>query len=287
MAQLVIASITRIKNDDANFDVRQGFGGNEQHTVRPNDVIFDSAELVPAPATEGSHPTAFRFIANHIPLSVTGTYGFPVGPGTYRLRGNGPGNFQIFSESFNVTGNPGGAAVGFTATLFSNQNLNPGSPFKVAGDWTWTLLPVGNINGVANSGATRLELYFLFGSHALPYVWTDHFLELIRLSFPDYVTVAGVTWDNLEDRIISDIATRLWKLGGPGLRYDSRSDVGGTAQCLLGSNFDLGNMILQTVNFCNCYDLASLVKLALNSLGNKPDPNNANGEIPVSIPMPF
>ncbi|KAK0718566.1 hypothetical protein B0T26DRAFT_752477 [Lasiosphaeria miniovina] len=283
MAAVQITGITRVNGDANNYDIRQGFGAAETFTVRNDDAIFNTADAVPAPPTEAARPAAFLFAAANIPLTVNGTYGFPVGLAAYRLRGDGPGGFQITSQNFNATGVAGGAAVPFTATVFSHAGPQPASPFKVAGDWTWTILPAAGGGGIATSAGTRLEVYFMLGDHDVPFPFAaTQILELIRLSFPTYGTIAGQPWANIEGPLIWEITQRLWLLGRPGLFYDSTFATGGAAQHLLGTNFNLETMVSTVgVRTCNCYDLASLVKLALGSLGKKPDPANNGAEIPV------
>ncbi|KAK3373100.1 hypothetical protein B0T24DRAFT_702497 [Lasiosphaeria ovina] len=290
MATFTVTDIFRVHGDANNYNIRQGFGPAHANTV-VNDAIFDRTEPVPGPVDQGQHPVAFRFDANHIPLTVRGTCDFPVAAANYRLRCTGPGNFQITSQSFNS--GPGGANVVFTATVFSNGALNPLSPFKVAGNWQWTMLRAADNSTLAIAPTTRLEIYFLLGPHSHPGIFaTTFFLELLRLSAPDYVTLAGLAAGALEARIIHDIATRLWNTGvnGTPLYYDCRRGYGGASQHILnGTEFNLETVITKPPHrcTCNCYDLACLVKLTVDSLGQRPGGGAFVAGVAVTYDRPF
>lgn len=231
MAQLVIREITRINLDVKNLEIRQGFGNNKRFTIAGNHIFS---------AADPNHPAAFLYDPNHIPLSVEGSYVFGAVGASYRLRGSGPNGFVITSQSFNVPANPSGRdAFIFTATVFSHQDGVPGSPFKLRGDFTWSILRETNAEVIATSGPTHLELYFMFGEHALPYSWPGiYLLDLIDLSFPDYAAVRNQPWANLEGTIIRNAVRRLWGLGGRQLFYDSTYRTGGASQYLLGTEFN-------------------------------------------------
>ncbi|KAK3375555.1 hypothetical protein B0T24DRAFT_676485 [Lasiosphaeria ovina] len=270
MAAYTITSISRVTNDDLNTDIRVGFGdanapgGGMRMTVR-DDHIYSAADPV--------HPAAFMYAANHIPLVVSGSHLFPAGVAAYRVRGTGPNNFTITTQPFNVTG-VAGTAVNFGASVFSNAGGAPGSPFKVVGNWTWSILNGTTGAVIATSAATPLELYFFFGDHCLPYIYSQtHFLELIRLSIPTYDIVAGQAWAAIELTIIWNAVVNLWNHGGAALCYDSRFRKGGVAEHLRRNNFNLGSIMTRSVATCNCFDLAALAKLTLLSLGR-----NTNGE---------
>ncbi|KAL2024323.1 hypothetical protein VTK56DRAFT_8805 [Thermocarpiscus australiensis] len=275
MSRLDIRQITRISPDPRNLEIREGYGIPARFTVPfPQNHIFSAADP--------DHPTAFLYDPARVPLLVRGAYVFAAGRASYRLRGTGPGNFQITSQAFDVTGTGAGPAVEFTAGPFSHQGGAPGSPFKLQGDWTWSILRAADDGVVTTSVATPLEIYFMFGNPALPGLWPGiYLLDLIRLAFPDYQTVAGQPWANVEGIVIRDAVRRLWGLGGEQMHYDSRYRDGGSTQHLLGTEFNVGTFMTRARNTCNCHDLAALVKVTLGSLGTKPDPLHPGAEVPV------
>ena len=279
MAQLIIETITRVAGDERNLEITQGFGINWALTIQGVSHPFSRAG--------GKHAAAFRYVGNNIPLEVRGTYAFPAGPANYRLRGTGPQNFQITSQNLSVTGTSTGDAVDFTFVGFSHQGGVPGSPFKVDGNWTWTILRATDDSPMAPTATTPLEIYFMFGNHNVPYLWNRRYiLELISPLFPTYQDVANQPWANLEGNIIRNAVRQLWNHGGQRLFYDSTYVSGGATAHLTRFNFNLETIMTRTVNTCNCYDLAALVKVALGSFGLKPDPLHPGNNIPVSGPSP-
>ncbi|KAK3369522.1 hypothetical protein B0T24DRAFT_668959 [Lasiosphaeria ovina] len=273
MANFTITNITRTNGHVNNYNVIEGFGVAAAHTVL-NDAIFDVAEAVPATATEGRHPAAFRYDPNDIPLVVTGSRGAH-SAGQYRLRGTGPGNFQIISQPFALAPGPGPGAGGFTADDFTSV-LNPLGPFRLAGDWQWVMVRAADSSNFANGPATRLEIYFLFGPHTIPTFAGINFpLSLLRLAFPEYATLAGLNAAALQARIITDITNRLWATGmdpGAPMWYDCREAHGGQNVHAIGLDFNLETIITRPIGqtTCNCYDLACWVKLTIDCLGEGP-----------------
>ena len=77
----------------------------------------------------------------------------------------------------------------------------------------------------------------------------------------------------------------LWTLGGPWIRYDSHCRHGGGTWFLVDDLFRLQDMLYPTAErpWCNCADLTTLVKVAADSVGGKPDPNDKDEEVLVSL----
>ena len=276
---LTINSIIRTLDDNTTQYIRQGFGVNERLS---NHEVYRNTDANSLTPTEASRPAAFKLDINHIPLQLTCEFAFPVGQANYFVRGDGPEGFRIDSQTFAVTGNADGTASTFTTPVFGNQHLVVGSPFRVAGDWTFTLVAAANNTEIAASMNIRLEVYFFFGDTATPYAFNDHFIELIRLTIPSYGSVAGRTWAQVENDVVWNIVVNLWTLGGPGLFYDARRGIGGAAQHLNESNLDLETIFAGTKQYCNCYDLAALVKVACGSVGFRPSVTEPGLEVPVS-----
>ena len=69
------------------------------------------------------------------------------------------------------------------------------------------------------------------------------------------------------------------------LRYDSDHTNGGRTWLVDRDIFKLQRMLYPTgeIRWCNCFDLATLVQVATDSVGGKPDPDNPNREFWVSL----
>ncbi|KAK0717613.1 hypothetical protein B0T26DRAFT_872039 [Lasiosphaeria miniovina] len=273
MANITITRITRTNGNVNNYNIIEGFGIAAAHTVLA-DAIFSDTEAVPAAATEGRHPAAFRYDRNGIPLIVTGSRGAYFA-GQYRLKGTGPGNFQIISQPFALAPGPGPGAGEFTADGFTSV-LDPLGPFRLAGNWQWAMVRATDGSNFANGPATRLEIYFLFGPHTIPtFAGIDFPLSLLRLAFPEYATHAGLNAAALQARVITDITTRMWDTGmdpvAP-LRYDCRERHGGQSVHALALDFNLETITTRPNGrtTCNCCDLACWVKLTIDCLGEGP-----------------
>ncbi|KAK0717973.1 hypothetical protein B0T26DRAFT_751960 [Lasiosphaeria miniovina] len=281
---LSILKIGRIPGHDNNYKIGKDFKDRMTQTVVGN-LIHDhnSANQV--------NPCAFLYEGKDIPLVVTFKYAFkksdPPKKETYRLKGTqaGSGGFEIISAPFYVE-NPTDAAISAVATTFEdfhNTEKAPGSPFRAEGIFKWTLLhnddkhtPVEH----AGTATTSLDFFFMFGPHKVLYD-DDHeyHLELIRLVYPEYASVAGKKWSEVEADIIKAAVVNLWKFGAnkgsdKALYYDSRGGgLGGIPHHLLGSSLKLSTFFLREKEMVNCFDLAAVLRSMLDSLGRKSEGN--------------
>ncbi|KAL9623680.1 MAG: hypothetical protein Q9160_002136 [Pyrenula sp. 1 TL-2023] len=259
-----------------------------------------------------ARPTAFRIVHSRnmpnrvcVPLTFAGQLTSPAPQGRYYVTGTQvAGNFRLTSYPFELkeddkkddNGDETESAAKTTTTitsfetpngpelppisnfkegLFYCDGLNVDCPFKVTGDWTWSLHRFDDNFEVAMSNGIALEIYFFLGPTAFPPPWPGtHVLELIRLTVPDYGVVAGLAWDQVESRVVKLIVSRLWDLGGMDLRYDIES---GSPKYLKGNTFLLGAMLRREHNQCNCFDLAAFVYTAFKSLGRRGEGDDVSG----------
>ncbi|KAK3366270.1 hypothetical protein B0T24DRAFT_711813 [Lasiosphaeria ovina] len=237
--------------------------------VEDDDTIF---RVTPAL----NNPAIFLYDAQDVPLKVSGTFNFPAGKSSYRLVGN-CATFQITSKPFEITGT--GAAHAFTAMHFSDAGPTPHSPFKVEGDWHWTVMKDGipgtAASAISSPATTTLELYFSLGDDGTPFgIFGQFFYELISISFPDYHTVAGQTWAAVEGGIIARIVSTLWTRRLYDLHntmiYDCRFHGGGMAMHLHNATLNLAGIFSPGHLTVNCFDLAALTLVTLQSLGKRP-----------------
>ena len=168
--------------------------------------------------------------------------------------------------------------------MLVHRFLQAECPFRVAGDWAWTLRQTdGKL--LATSAPTRLEIYFFLGKTGVPFSQEGHLLELIRLTIPHYELVAGLSWPQAEAALLKNMIANLWTLGGSLLRYDSHKEGGRMWFLEDGDCFVLEDMLYPTGRrlWCNCADLANLVQVAAASVGGKPDPEDQDSEVMVSL----
>ncbi|KAK0712756.1 hypothetical protein B0T26DRAFT_873085 [Lasiosphaeria miniovina] len=263
--------ITRIRrvNSEHDLDLRERFGRDQRWTLPEDQTIWSGRR-------EKNYPAIFLWNKNDIPLTVTGEFAFPITQDktNYRLRGS-LGSFSIYSSSISIKGT--GSALEFTATGFSHMGATIDSPFKVQGDWLWTVLDDARTTNISpNAGKIPLELYFSLGDDATAYGHPGvFFLELVRISFPPYESIAGKTWAALEEDIIFGVVKGLWNLGSGytsdrPLYYDSRWAKGGVSKHLRHGSLNLESIFLKRQRCVNCFDLAALAMVTLQSLGKRP-----------------
>ncbi|KAJ7229978.1 hypothetical protein GGX14DRAFT_553476 [Mycena pura] len=288
-----VVEITRDPQHSAVAHIKDGYGllNGAMMMVLENEVpVFSNTDPVPAVATQGHIPTAFTIDTNDIiPITVHfRCQNFPNGTQRYYLVGSGPGigNLSIRSADFAIPGGvPGPNAAALEATQFTYPNPLPvNSPFRVTGDWTWTIHRTNDNALVATAGnPTRLELYFFLSDTTSN---GDHLLDFLRLAVPEYPVIANQQWSAVQQVVIGQIVVSLWGLGGlrnaPGQQfiqcgrvYDNRRDAGGAAHHLTGAGgqFEFNVQSFMEVNqnmiLVNCEDLAALVLVAFRALGQR------------------
>jgi len=147
---------------------------------------------------------------------------------------------------------------------------------------------------VTSATQTRIEAYFFEGSPAIP--GGINVAELLRLIVLDLaqVNAIGLAGDPVA-HYARHIADTMWRYGGPAtggrqaLQYDCRRIPGGVpAYGVTGSggSFDLGFFLARKYPTCNCYDLAAIIQVCCQALGNRPDLAPLPGqppEFPVSL----
>lgn len=300
MSTLKITKATRVRGDIKNLEIREGWD-SPKPTIDTDEVLY-----IPGTETTANlgRPAAFLFDRRDIPIEATATYTppFPAAPAApaaapkYRLVGTqwsltdkAPINngFEIISSPFTPGASSGTSGTAFTANKFvvGSTVRDPGAPFKADSVFQWyiarddaahTLLDASKEGGIRSQ--THLELYFVFGpTHHLPYYYdNEFFLDLNRLAYLDFAKVAGKTWAEVEGDVLFNVVNKLWKLGDRGkpgtspLFYDPRLGVGGMPHHLSGATIVLSSFFSRSKKYVKCFDLAAVLKVALLSLGTKP-----------------
>ncbi|KAK0722450.1 hypothetical protein B0T26DRAFT_219225 [Lasiosphaeria miniovina] len=326
MSTLKITKITRVRGDLKNLEIREGWN-MPRPTIDTDEVLYIPG--TEATATLGK-PAAFRFDRRDIPIEVTATYTlpFPAAPAAptpaaapkYRLVGTQwsltnrapiDNGFEIISGPFTPGAPSGASGTTFTASKFvvGSTVRDPGAPFKVDSVFQWYIVRDDTAHTLlgASKGAggiksqTYLELYFMFGpTHNLPYYYdSEFFLDLNRLAYLDFAKVAGKTWAEVEGDVLFNVVNKLWKLGDRGkpdmlpLFYDSRVGEGGRPHHLRGHTIVMSTFFTRSIKYVNCFDLAAVLKVALLSLGTKPQGTtgttfvNVISDVKMSVDTPW
>ncbi len=251
----------------------EGFG-NQYNFLRA-ETLWTPALAVPA-RDFGVTPAAFQLPQGDkgIILAVDGVYPFgdPWTGRQYRLVArSGGANAVTIHSSWAAVPVPAGA---FRANHFKlGDAVLTSLPFRVAGDWTWTIEAQG-LPALSEqmAQATRLEFYIFLGSIA-PVFSGVHCLEMLRLAVPDYGDVVGQagTQAQTELRHISFVARKLWNYSQiSGMFYDCTTARAHYISGRSMQSFDLGRFLAPrgaAIRKLNCYDLAAFTDLAFKALG--------------------
>ncbi|KAN0085516.1 hypothetical protein V8E54_001983 [Elaphomyces granulatus] len=128
---------------------------------------------------------------------------------------------------------------------------------------------------------TRIDIYFFEGSlgHA-------SFAELLRLVVHDLETINHIGTPDPVNFYTQAIAHTMWNYGGAVanreiIRYDCSRFNGGRPRygvTFSGGTFKLSSFLKRTDQECNCYDLAAIIQVCCQAMGNKPNPASGNDQ---------
>ncbi|KXT13648.1 hypothetical protein AC579_4988 [Pseudocercospora musae] len=278
-----------------------------QHLVsirrpEPQWAALDMQHIYPGPRDGGPPPAAaFRLVPSghgsrqfEIPLEVTSTLQTKTGTFYMTADAGEYSDFQLQTRPFNVS----------PMDLDSQKKIGPfflqlavDSPFRVSIErWRLHRYQDSGWIAVAECESPAFDAYFFLGCAALTilnaYMRSDlHILELVNRTIPYYHHIEGKSWRQVEQTVLKYIMQRLWGMSSDLIKYDTINGSSSYLDLAFDSKlmFKLGDFLAKTgriprqldePNRLNCFDLASLVYVALKSFGTRPGAGN-NGYVNI------
>ncbi|KAF7184958.1 hypothetical protein HII31_13581 [Pseudocercospora fuligena] len=264
-----------------------------QHLVsirrpEPQWAALDTQHIYPGASDCGPRPAAaFRLIPSsqgssqfEIPLEVTLTLQTKTGA-FYMIADAGEySDFQLQTARFDVS--PKDLNSQKTIGPFFLQ-LNVDSPFRISIErWRLYRYQDSAWAEVAERESPTFDAYFFLGSSGLTilnaYHRSDfHILELVNRTIPYYHHINGRPWYQVEQTVRENIIQSLWGMSSDLIEDDT---INGASSYLDVAHFDgklifeLGGFLAKIGKRLNCFDLASLVYVALKSFGTRPGARN-------------
>ncbi|EME87778.1 uncharacterized protein MYCFIDRAFT_169535 [Pseudocercospora fijiensis CIRAD86] len=253
--------------------------GSVRHDGPPPAAAF---RLVPS----AQGPSQFE-----IPLQVTLT--LQTITGTYFMTAEGEySDFKLQTLPFHVSQQDLDSQKR-VAQFFLQRTVD--SPFRISiGRWRLYRYQDSGWIEVADCESPAFDAYFFLGGAALTilnaYMRSDlHILELVNRTIPYYHHINGRAWYQVEQTVLENIMQRLWGMSSDLIKYDTIRGASSYLDVAFDSKFmfKLGEFLAKLANRLNCFDLASLIYVALKSLGTRPGARNNDDDHANRLPQVF